>query len=90
MTMSTVFLACAVASALWGTVLSIRIARALEKHDIHVNVFQFRAFFFRYLDQYKKVTGRETGRPGPLYYSYITAMNVALVCAIIGLILRAR
>jgi hypothetical protein len=86
--MSTVFFVVAILSALWGVVDFILIAVALEKRGIHVNMFLARIFFFRYLNQYKSVTMKETGKVGQLYYSYIVAMNVALVCAVIGLILR--
>jgi hypothetical protein len=80
----------AILSALWGVIDFIQIAAALEKRGIHVNIFLARIFFFRYLNQYKSATMKETGKIGELYYSYIVAMNVALVCAVIGLILRAR
>lgn len=88
--MSTAFLVMAVLCALWGVVDAMLIAVGLDKRGVPVNMVLFRLFFFRYLGQYKTATVRETGRVGPLYYSYITAMSLALVCAVIGLILRAR
>ncbi len=88
--MSTVFLVVAILGALWGVVDFVLIAAALEKHGIHVNLLLARVFFFRYLNQYKSATISESGKVGPLYYSYIAAMNVALVCAVIGLLLRAK
>jgi len=88
--MSTVFLFVAILAALWGVVTFILIAAALEKRGIHVNMFLARLFFFRYLNQYKSATMSETGRVGPLYGSYVAAMTIALVSAVIGLILRAR
>lgn len=88
--MSTAFLVVAVLSALWGVVDAMLIAVGLDKRGVPVNMVLFRLFFFRYLGQYKTATVRETGRVGPLYYSYITAMSLALVCAVIGLILRTR
>ena len=88
--MSTVFLTMAMLSALWGVADFILIAAALERRGIHVNMLLARVFFFRYLNQYKNATISETGKVGPLYNSYIAAMIVALVCAVIGLILRAR
>ena len=86
--MSTAFLVIAILSALWGVVDAILIAVALDKRGIRVNMFLFRVFFFRYLNEYKRATVSETGKVGSLYYSYIVAMNAALVCAVIGLILR--
>ena len=87
--MSTAFLVVAILGALWGVVDFILITAALEKRGVHVNMISARLFFFRYLNQYKNATLSETGKVGPLYYSYIIAMNVALVCAAIGLLLRA-
>jgi hypothetical protein len=87
---STVFLVVGILSALWGVVVFILIAAALCKRGIHVNMLLARLFFFRYLSHYKRATFSETGKVGSLYYSYIIAMNLALVCVVIGLILRAR
>jgi len=42
-----------------------------------------------FLDQYRDITRRETGRTGWLFYSYVVAMIVTLVTAIVGLVLRA-
>lgn len=86
--MSRVFLVAAVVSALWGVVAAIGIAAALDRRGIRVNPFLFRLFFFRYLSEYRSATLRETGKVGALYRSYITAMVVALACAVIGLLLR--
>lgn len=87
--MSTLFLVLATLCALWGVADFIRIAAALEERGIRVNMLLARVLFFRYLNQYKAATMSETGRAGSLYYSYITKMVLALVCAVIGLVLRA-
>jgi len=88
--MSTAFLVVAILSALWGVVDAILIAVALDRRGVRVNMILFRFFPFRYLSEYKRVTVKETGKVGSLYYSYVAAMNVALVCAVIGLVVRAR
>lgn len=88
--MSEAFFVVAVLSALWGVVDSILMAVALEKRGVGVNMLLFRVYFFRYLGEYRRLTLSETGKVGPLYYSYIVAMNVALVSAVAGLALRAR
>jgi len=85
--MSTIFLTIAILSAFWGVIDAIFILIELDKRGIRVNIFLSRLFFFRYLDQYKKITLKENGKVGTLYYSYIFAMNIALVCAIVGFIL---
>lgn len=87
---STILLTVAVVSAIWGVVDMILIAVALDKRGIPVNMLLLRVLIFRYLEQYKRATIEETGKVGPLFYSYIIAMNTALVCAVAGLLLRAR
>lgn len=86
--MSTTFFALAILSATWGVISMIRIGIALDRRGIPVNMLLFRLRAFRYLSQYKQVTLKETGKVGPLYPSYIIAMVIALVCAVIGLVLR--
>jgi hypothetical protein len=87
--MSTAFLVLAIVCALWGVVDAILMAIALGRRGIPINMLLFRLFFFRYLRQYRDATLKETGKVGLLYYSYITAMSLAFVFAVIGLILRA-
>jgi hypothetical protein len=89
MEIHTGLLVVAILSALWGVVDAILIAVALDRRGIHVNMLLFRVFFFRYLSQYREVTLKETGTVGPLFYSFITAMNVALVSGIVGWVLKA-
>jgi len=89
MNISNIFLAIAVASALWGVGSAVLIAQALQKRGIKVNwVFLRLLILSKYLGQYRDITRQETGRTGPLFYSYIIAMNLALVAAIVGIVLR--
>ncbi len=88
--MSSVFAVLAIASVLWGVASFVRIMAALEKRGMRVSMPLARLFFFRYLSEYKSITKSETGKVGPLYSSYVTAMIVALGCAAISLLLRAR
>ena len=88
--MSDVLLVIAIASVLWGVISAVMIAGALRKRGIRVSVLFLRVMIFKYLGQYRDVTRKETGRTGPLFYSYVIAMNLALVTAVVGLILRAK
>jgi len=83
MNVGTALLVMAVVSGTWGIVDAILVAVALDKRGIPINMVLFRIFIFRYLSQYRQITLRETGRVGPLYYSFIVAMNVALVCVLV-------
>jgi len=46
-----------------------------------------RLHFFRYLEEYKQLTLRETGRVGMLHYLYVAFMLLALVFALVALVL---
>jgi hypothetical protein len=88
MVMSNLFFGLAILSVVWGIVSSIVIAAYLSKRGIKINLLFFRILVFRYIHQYHQITRRERGRPGPWFYSYIISMNLALVLAIIGIVLR--
>jgi hypothetical protein len=88
--MSDVLLVLAVVSALWGVLDAILMAVALDRRGVRVNLLSFRLYFFRYLRHYKNATLAETGTVGPLYYSYIIAMCLALVFAVVGIAIRVR
>jgi len=89
MTMSTVLLAIALISVVWGTVSSIVIISALNNRGVKINWIFLRLMIIKYIGQYRDVTRKETGRTGPWFYSFVIAMNLALVTAVGGLILRA-
>ena len=44
----------------------------------------------KYIHDYQVITSREneSGHAGPWFYVYITAMNLALIFAVIGMLLR--
>ncbi len=67
---------------------SILIVHELSKRGIKINFFLLRLYIIKYIHQYKQLTLKETGKIGPLYYPCIVSVNLALVLAIIGLILR--
>jgi hypothetical protein len=89
MLLSNVLLGIALVSVAWGIVSSLVIADALQKRGTKINWIFLRILIIKYVGQYRDVTRKETGRTGPWFYSYIIAMNVALLTAVSGLILRA-
>ena len=89
MTASNVLIAIALGSVAWGIVSSIVIAGALQKRGVKVNWIFLRVLIIKYVGQYRRITRAETGRTGPWFYSFVFAMNLALVTAITGLVLRA-
>jgi len=86
--MGDLFLILSIMCALWGVVSVIVIASYLSKHGIKINIIFFRALALKYLSQYHEISKRESGKAGPWFYSYIISMNLALVLAIIGMILK--
>jgi len=71
-----------------GIATSIMIASFLSKRGIKINYLFFRLFIFKYVGQYREITMEETGKPGPLFYSFIASWNLALLFVIVGAILR--
>ena len=60
----------------------------LSKRGIKINYILLRLYIIKYINQYRKITIEENGKPGNLLYAFIVSMNLALVLAVIGIILR--
>ena len=88
MAMSNSFIVLAVLSALWGVVSSIVISSFLSRRGMKINYLLSRVLILKYIREYYRITIQENGRPGPWYYSYIISMNLALVLAIVGIVLK--
>jgi len=86
--MSTLFFILALIGVACGIATSIMITSFLSKRGIKINFLLFRLFIFKWVGQYRKITIEETGKPGPLFYSFITAWNLALLFAIVGIIFK--
>ena len=86
--MSTSFFVLALISVVCGIAASIMIASFLSKRGIKINYLFFEVLIFNYIRQYRKMTLEETGKPGPLFYLFTTAWNLALLFAIVGAILE--
>jgi hypothetical protein len=69
-------------------IFSIMIVHELSKRGVKINFVLLRLYLIKYISQYKQITLKETGKTGPLYYPCIASVNLALVSAIAGLILK--
>jgi hypothetical protein len=47
-----------------------------------------RLFLFRNLGRYREITRSETGKVGPLFYSYVILINAALELVMIAVAIR--
>ena len=87
--MSNLFFVLALISVVSGIVSSIVITSLLSKRGIKLNYPFIKVLIIKYVHQYRKITQQETGKPGPWFYSYVISMNLALVFAIVGFVLKA-
>lgn len=86
--MADILLALAIVFVGLFVIFSIMIVNEVSKRGIKVNFFLLRLYIIKYIHQYRKITKQETGRVGPLYYPCIVSVNLALVFAIAGLLLK--
>jgi len=78
----------ALISVIFGVVFMIMIVSFLSKRGIKINYLLIRLYIIKYISQYREITIEENGKPGNLFYAFIVSMNLALVLAVIGIILR--
>ena len=75
-------------SVVLGVVFSMMIVHQVSKRGVKFNLFRLRLYIIKYIDQYKQLTRKETGKVGPHYYLCIGSYVMALVFVIIYLIAR--
>lgn len=86
MTPVTVLISVAVVCGLWAGVSAVLLAGALERHGVRTPFPFWGVLVFRNLHRYSELTRGTTGRIGPLFYSYVIAINAALVLVVIALL----
>jgi hypothetical protein len=86
MTAGSVCLGFAAALVAVNVVTTILIMVELEKRRIKTNILLARLLIFRYLRQYREATLEESGRAGPLYYLWITSIQLAAVFVLIAVL----
>lgn len=84
--MSGLFFTLAILSVIWGIVSSVVISSFLSQRGVKINLLFFRILVLKYIHQYHSITTQENGKPGPWFYSYIIAMNLALLLAVLGMV----
>ena len=89
MDISNLFLSIALISVGWGIVSMIAITNFVAERGTKINFFLYRIYVIKYVRQYKRITEKENGRPGPWFYSFVVSMNLALLSSVVGLILKS-
>lgn len=70
----------------WSTIM---IYSFLKEKDKKIERFIFiRLYIFRYINNYRIITKKETGKTGYLFYTCIISINLALLCFIVALIIK--
>ncbi|HOW85835.1 MAG TPA: hypothetical protein P5119_01585 [Candidatus Aminicenantes bacterium] len=69
-------------------VFSMMIVHEVSKRGVKINFFLLKLYVVKYVDQYKQLTLKETGKTGPLYLPCVGSYVSAFVFAIIYLISR--
>jgi uncharacterized oligopeptide transporter (OPT) family protein len=84
---STAFIVLALICVACGIAAAMMIASFLSKRGVKINYLFIRLFIFGYVRQYRQVTIEESGKPGPLFYMFVTSWVLALVFAVVVAIL---
>jgi hypothetical protein len=86
--MSDFLLISALICVVWGIVSMIAMTSFLTTRGQKVNFLLYRVLVYKYIRQYVKITTEEFGKPGFWYSSFTTAMKLALIFAVLGLIVH--
>ena len=88
MNIFSLFMYSAIFFVLIFVVVSILIMSELQKRGIKINFFLMRLLLPKYVHQYKKITLKETGKVGALFYYFIASINLVLISFILGMIFK--
>ncbi len=88
MSLFNVLLAVTVVLGVVNVVMSILVYDFLRRRGEKVSFLLLRLLIPGYVFRYKKITQKETGRTGPLFYGWIGSINAALVTVVAAFLLR--
>ncbi len=80
--MENLLFAASAVSAVWGVISMMVMVSFCSERGIKINWLLIRLFVLRYVEHYRKITIKENGKPGFWFYSFIIAINAALVFGI--------
>ena len=81
--MQTLFISIGIVSVIVFVVSTIMIYSHLKDRGEKVSFLWLRLFMISYANKYKKLTKKETGKIGYLFYIWIISINLALISAIL-------
>ncbi len=77
--MQSIYLTMMLFFALVFVITTMMIATYLRKRGEKVQFLWIKLMMISYADQYRKISRKETGRVGVLYYIWIISINLALL-----------
>ncbi|MBE0638941.1 MAG: hypothetical protein IH598_10510 [Bacteroidales bacterium] len=88
--MNDLLLVIAALSIIVYLIATIMIYAFLKKRNSKIESFIFvQLFLFKYVSEYKRITKKETGKTGNLFYFWIGSINLALLCVVLFFILTS-
>ena len=86
--MANILLALAIVFAGLFVIVSMMIVNEVSKRGVKISFLWLRLYLIKYIHQYRKITKEKTGKIGPLFYPCIISVNLALICGIVGIVLK--
>ena len=77
----------AIISSICGGVISLKVMSFLSGYGIKLNYWLLKFYMLKYLQQYRKLTIEENGKPGSLFYAFIVSWSLTLGFYIILIVL---
>lgn len=74
--------------AVWAVASAVLLTVALDQRGLKTPFPFLGAFLFRNLCRYREITLKESGKVGPLYYSYVIPINLAVLLILAALAVR--
>lgn len=81
--MDTLLIIIAALSIITFVVSSMVMVDYISRRGEKVNWVWIRLFIFSYVNKYRELTKKSSGKTGKLFYIWITSINIALVSVII-------
>ena len=84
--MDTLFSLIGVLAIIIFIISTMMIYSYLKRRGEKVSFLWLRLFIFSYVNKYVKITKKETGKIGYIFYIWVISINIALLCAILVLV----
>jgi hypothetical protein len=88
MNLTAVLIAATTGGVAWHVGATILIARLLQKRNLKGNSLLLRHLIPNSVPEYRRITYRESGRVGPLFFHWVVSINLALASVLLFALTR--